>query len=403
MKRIGLIVQRYGEEVNGGAEYHCKVLTEKLAAQFDVEVLTSCAKNHLTWENEYVSGLTEVNGIKVRRFNTPHPRNRKKVRRLLKRLTNRSLMQKIERLFGFEKENVELGDEWSKAQGPFLPELVKYIDVHQAEYDVFIFFTYLYFPTFCGLRVAPQKSILIPTAHDEPAIHLPIFECFFNLPKVILYNTLSEKRLINRLFNNENVYSDIVGVGIADVPLEGEQSASEILKITDAYLIYIGRVDPGKGCNLMIEHFLKFKKLTGNPLKLVLVGKLDMELPSNSDILTLGFVEDKVKVALLKDAKALIMPSYYESLSMVTLESMLEGVVVIANESCEVLKDHIEAGKAGFVFNDFDSFRFAVESVLNDDGLRLNQLKRNARQYVLENYNWPLILDKVNKAINYIQ
>lgn len=402
MKKIGLIVQRYGQEVNGGAEHHCRILAEKLRYFYDLEVLTSCAKNHLTWANEYPEGLTEINGVKVRRFNAPQQRNKSKVHQLVKRLNNRSLLQKIENFFGIKRDVTRLGDEWSIQQGPYLPGLITHLQTAQGHYEVLIFFTYLYFPTFVGLRVAPWKSILIPTAHDEPAIHLPVFESFFKLPKVILYNTLSEKNLVRKLFNNDEIYSDVVGLGIDETFIEDHPTPAEILKTDAVYVIYIGRIDPGKGCDLMIAHFLRYKQLTGDPVKLVLVGKQDMEISAHPDLLLTGFVDESVKHILLSGAKALIMPSHYESLSLVTLESMQHGVPVIANRNCEVLKDHIMSSGAGFTFQDFDTFKFALDSVLNDDEASIAQLQKNARKYVNENYNWDIVLSKFTAAINYI-
>ena len=62
--------------------------------------------------------------------------------------------------------------EWLRQQGPWCPALLEYLERNQHQYDVLIFFTYLYAPTVLGMRIAPHKSILVPTAHDEPAIHL---------------------------------------------------------------------------------------------------------------------------------------------------------------------------------------------------------------------------------------
>lgn len=412
MRKIGFIVQRYGLEINGGAEYHCRILAEKLSSLFEVEVLTSCAKDHFTWANEYPEGITEVNGIKVRRFSVPMQRNKRKVHRLIKVMENRSFTQQVYRFLGIaavmEKilpVNTDMdatGDEWSKQQGPFTPDLITWLEAHQEGYDAFIFFTYLYFPTFFGLRVAPHKSILIPTAHDEPPIHFPVFRSFFKLPKVILYNTLSEKRLVNRIFSNAGIYSDVAGVGIERFITELQLSPADLLKSEEPYLIYIGRIDHGKGADLMFDYFLKYKKITGSTVKLVLIGKSFMDIPADNDVIQMGFVTEEVKQALLKGAKALIMPSYYESLSLVTLESMIEGIPVIANEMCAVLKDHIDNSRGGFTFTGFDSFKSAVDQVLGNE-TELRSLQQNAREYVTENYNWTVVMDKFVRAIDFIQ
>lgn len=401
MKKIGLVVQRYGLEVNGGAEYHCRILAEKLNSLYDVEVLTTCARDHFTWANAYPEGITVINGVQVNRFGVAQQRNKPRVHRLLKRLNDRSIMQKIEKIAGIVPDVDALGDEWSKQQGPYVPELIDHLRDLQEEYEVLIFFTYLYFPAFFGLRVAPAKSILIPTAHDEPAIHLPVFKKFFNLPRAILYNTPSERDLVNRLFDNGHIYSDVAGIGINTAETHGGLDPAAILKSAEPYLIYIGRIDPGKGCDMMIAHFMQYKNTGGSKVKLVLLGKSMMEIPQHPDVLNMGFVDETVKQVLLRGAKALIMPSHYESLSLVTLESMQEGVPVIANEYCEVLKDHVRNSQAGFTFRDFRSFKEAVDQVLAG-GRKIELMRVKAKEYVSRNYNWDIVLDKFKKAIDFI-
>jgi glycosyltransferase involved in cell wall biosynthesis len=403
MKKIAFIVQRYGLEVNGGAEYHCRILAEKLSALYEVEILTSCAKNYFTWANEYPEGITTVNGVKVRRFSALQQRNKRKVHRLVRKLQSRSFSQKLSRLFGLQDRTdfEQTSYEWSKQQGPFTPGLVSYLETNHQEYDALIFFTYLYFPTLYGLKSAPGRSILIPTAHDEESIYLPAFSTFFKLPKAILYNTLAEKRLVNRLFNNQEVYSDIVGAGIEKIVPERKFKATEILKSAQPYVIYIGRIDPDKGGEILFKYFLKYKDVTGSPVILVLVGTPFMDIPKHQDVISMGFVDDKIKHVLLHEAKALIMPSFYESLSLVTLEGMSAGVPVIANRDCEVLRDHIENSQGGFTFNDFESFKSAVDQVLNEKH-DLKIFKQNAKQYVNDNYSWEAVIRKMNRAIDFV-
>ena len=72
--------------------------------------------------------------------------------------------------------------EWLKQQGPWCPPLLDYLRRHHHQYDALLFFTYLYAPTVLGLSVAPSRSILVSTAHDEPAIRLEIFKDVFSSP-----------------------------------------------------------------------------------------------------------------------------------------------------------------------------------------------------------------------------
>jgi len=411
MKKVAIVVQRYGAEVNGGAEYHAKILAEQLTVRYDIEVLSSCAKDYHSWADEYAEGTVEINGVKVRRFKVNHPRNKRKVHLLLKKLNKRTLLQqalrglgaldKFERLFSLKDNFKELGDQWSKEQGPYTPELLTYLQKNEHKYDALIFFTYLYYPTFFGLRIAPHKSILIPTAHDEPAIHLPVFRDFFNLPKAILYNTTSEQKLVQTLFDNEEIYSDVVGIGITSSDKQIDIDPALVLNSDATYFIYIGRIDPGKGSDLMLSHFIRYKTETSSKVKLVLIGKASIEIPKHEDIVYLGFVDEDLKLAMLKNSKALIMPSEHESLSLVTLESLAYGIPVIVNGASEVLVNHVVQSKAGQVFTDYNSFQAALNFFLADE-VAMQYIPEMAKAYVANNYSWKIVLEKINRAIDYV-
>jgi glycosyltransferase involved in cell wall biosynthesis len=406
-KKLAFIVQRYGLEVNGGAEYHCRIVVEKLKDIYDIEVLTSCATDYLTWADEYPEGETAINNVKVRRFASGLTRDWPKFKSIGRKLRKRKPYQKILRFLGllsFYERIIPASianddyEKWIQYQGPYLPKLIEYLNQNQQNYCALIFFTYLYYPTIYGIKVAPEKSILIPTAHDEPPIYFPFFKKFFNTPKAILYNTISEKRFVNRMFNNDNIYSDIVGVGIEPVEPAVVYDVKEVLKTDCEYLIYIGRIDASKGCKILCNYFLDYKKTGNKNIKLVFVGQTFMQIPVDDDIIAMGFIDEDIKIALLKNAMALIIPSFYESLSLVTLESMAYGIPVIANKDCEVLKDHIENSHAGFLFNDYKSFEKALDTIVSPQ-FDVSILSANAKKYVAENYTWDVTIKKYQKAI----
>jgi glycosyltransferase involved in cell wall biosynthesis len=410
-KKIAFIVQRYGLEINGGAEYHCRVVAEKLKDIYDVNILTSCAKDYTTWLNDYPEGITHVNDIPVHRFFISRPRDHKAFRSFDRKvIRKRKLYQKFLRFFGlldaYEKNITEetwkgLERQWIDFQGPYLPNLVEHLQENHSGYDALIFFTYLYYPTVYGINVAPQKSILIPTAHDEPSIYMRIFKDMFNIPAAILYNTLSEKRFVNKLTGNSDIYSEIAGLGIETAKPVNKLSEELLNKTGDNYLIYIGRVDVAKGCKTLIDHFIKYKAEINTPFKLVMVGQVFLKIPPHNDVITLGFVSEDDKLSLLANAHALVIPSLYESLSLVTLESMAYGIPVIANQKCEVLKDHIENSHAGFLFADYESFKLAVDTV-SAPNFDKAAMAANAKKYIAENYTWDMTIRKYQNAIDLV-
>jgi glycosyltransferase involved in cell wall biosynthesis len=206
--KIAFIVQRYGTEILGGSEYHCRLVAERMATRHQVDVLTTCARDYITWENVYPEGTDRVRGVNVRRFPTTRTRDIESFNRLSDWIFNYPHTPEDEM-------------RWLEEQGPWAPGLLDYLAANEKQYDVLIFFTYLYAPTVLGLRVNPRKSILVPTAHDEPAIHLGIYRDVFRAPAGIAYNTASEKAFLTRTFDITARAVEIVGCGVDLPELEG--------------------------------------------------------------------------------------------------------------------------------------------------------------------------------------
>ena len=387
-KKILFVVQRYGLEVNGGAELHCRQLAERLKDEYDVSVLTTCAIDYVTWKNEYKEGIEHINGVKVIRKKVDFERNQKKFNKISAKLNN-------------EKDNINLGIEWQEAQGPHSSELIKYLEDHKDDYDVIIFLTYLYYTTYFGLKVAPEKSILIPTAHDEPPIYYSIFNETFNLPKAILYSTTTERDFVNKRFKNDYIESDIVGLGVDINENAQDIDLEKTFGIKDDFVVYVGRIDESKGCKEMFEYFLEYKKTYNSNLKLVLAGKSAMEIPKNKDIITLGFVSEDEKVNLIRKSKLLILPSKFESLSLSTLEAMYLKVPVLLNGKCEVLKQHAILSNGGLYYENKWEFLETLNYLIGNSKIA-ERMGENGRRYVDENYKWDVIIKKLKEAIKYV-
>ena len=375
-------------EVNGGAELHCRQLAERLKDEYDVSVLTTCAIDYVTWKNEYKEGIEHINGVKVIRKKVDFERNQKKFNKISAKLNN-------------EKDNINLGIEWQEAQGPHSAELIKYLEDHKDDYDVIIFLTYLYYTTYFGLKVSPEKSILIPTAHDEPPIYYSIFNETFNSPKAILYSTTTERDFVNKRFKNDYIENDIVGLGVDINENTQDIDLEKTFGIKDDYVVYVGRIDESKGCKEMFEYFLEYKKTYNSNLKLVLAGKSAMEIPRNKDIVTLGFVSEDEKVNLIRKSKLLILPSKFESLSLSTLEAMYLKVPVLLNGKCEVLKQHAILSNGGLYYENKWEFLETLNYLIGNSKIA-ERMGDNGRRYVDENYKWDVIIKKLKEAIKYV-
>lgn len=376
--KIAFIVQRYGLEINGGAELHCRWVAEHLAKYYDVEVLTTCAKGYITWRNEYNEGEETINNIRVRRFPVAKERDPEAFGRISRR---------IFRLFHTKRGELK----WLELQGPYSPALLDFLEKNEANYDLFIFFSYRYWLSYHGIMRFPHKSFLVPTAEHDPTIYLKIFKPFFHKPRAIIYNSVEEKELIHKVSSNDNAHGDIVGVGINLPESFDPDDFRRRYNLKDDYVIYIGRIDPNKGCQEMFNFFLKyFDRNPSSPIKLVLIGKEVIPIPRHKNIIHLGFVSEEDKFNALKGARFMIMPSQYESLSMVTLEAWFLSKAVLVNGKCEVLKGQCRRSNGGMYYHSYKEFEASMDYMLQN-GAAIDQLGRNGNAYVEANYRWDVI------------
>ena len=386
--KLAFVVQRYGKEVMGGSELHCRQIAEKMVeAGFDCTVYTTTAKDYITWKNEYSPGETILNGVRIRRYPVDRERDIE------------SFNQYSDWIF-FNDHTQKDEWEWMEKQGPSCPDLLDALEGQEKEHDLFIFFTYLYYNTYWGLKRIRGKKVLVPTAHDEPALHLGIMNEVFSRPEAFMFNTASEKGMLSRLFSFTDKYQEIVGVGV-DIPMGPDlQSFFRRYRITSPYILYAGRIEPGKGCDELIDYFLRYYRKNSN-LSLVLIGKLLMELPSHPGIKCLGFVSPEDKNAAMHGALATIHPSYFESLCMAALESMAVQTPIFVQEKTEPLKQHCITGKGGLYYADCFEFAAGLDLLLADKRLR-QALGKNGISYVRENYSWPNVVGKYKKMIDNI-
>jgi glycosyltransferase involved in cell wall biosynthesis len=418
--KIAIVVQRYGPEVLGGSEHLCRLVAERLAAQHDVEVLTTCARDYQSWANEYPEGADRIRGVTIRRFANARTRDLDAFNRYSDWIYSHPHSQADEM-------------EWLKQQGPWCPALVEYLRRHEQSYDVLVFFTYLYAPTVLGLEVNPAKSVLVSTAHDEPAIRLEIFRNVFARPAAICYLTQSERAFVQSRFVERPLLEEVVGVGVELPPQQhhprmpqpqGDEAPApdgggDAAEIGDAgasaaeqrshlasrgavfrrrhrlyppIALYGGRIDPGKGCEELIEYFSRYVK-EGGDATLVLMGVKLMSLPEEPFVRFAGLLSERERLDALEAATVVVCPSPYESLSLLALEAMAVGTPILANARSAVLVEHCVNSNAGLYYADGGEFVECLALLMRDERLRA-ALGRNGRDYVRQNYRWDVVLGK---------
>ena len=415
--RLAFIVQRYGTEVLGGSEYHCRLIAERFASQHEVEVLTTCARDYITWKNEYPEGIDRIRGVTVRRFANQQTRD----------------IAAFDRYSDWIFNNAHTSDdeiEWVKQQGPWSPALLGYLQSNHQRYDVLIFFTYLYATTVLGVDVNPSRTVLVPTAHDEPAIQLGIYKDVFARPAAIMYNTDIERRFLKELFATLPPLEETVGVGV-DLPQhqpyprmppapedQGDEGAADPddtstrefpshltargavfrrrHRLHGPLALYGGRIDPGKGCEELIEYFGRYVQ-AGGDATLALMGVKLMALPEEPFIKFAGLLSDRERLQALEAATVVICPSPYESLSLLALEALSVGTPILVNGRSPVLVEHCVRSNGGLYYCDGDEFIECLKLLVRDDQLRA-EMGRNGRDYVRRNYRWDVVIGKYERV-----
>ncbi|HJZ70360.1 MAG TPA: glycosyltransferase family 4 protein [Vicinamibacterales bacterium] len=419
--KIAFIIQRYGAEVLGGSEHLCRLVAERLAATHDVDVITTCARDYVTWKNEYAEGADRVRGVTVRRFPTAATRD----------------IDAFNKYSDWIYANAHShADEmsWLKQQGPWAPALIDYLKRSHQQYDVLIFFTYLYATTVLGLEVAPHRSILVSTAHDEPAIRLEIFKDVFRKPAALCYLTESEREFVQARFVERPLLEEVVGVGVdlpqqqpyprmperppdddgpppagnggsADEEPQAREFPSHLLargavfrrrhRLYGPIVLYGGRIDPGKGCEELIQYFSEYVK-EGGDAALALMGVKLMALPEEPFIRFAGLLSERERLQALEAATVVVCPSPYESLSLLALESLSVGTAVLVNARSAVLVEHAIRSNGGLWYADRDEFVEALKLLIGDEALR-RALGRNGREYVRRHYRWDVVLGKYER------
>jgi glycosyltransferase involved in cell wall biosynthesis len=380
MTKVAFVVQRCGLEVNGGAEALCLKIAERMSKYWDTKILTTCALDYMTWENYYPPGIVEILGVKVERFKVSQQRNVKVFNHLSEKIYPR-----------LKEASLKEQEEWMRVQGPLSHDLITYVKQHEHEYDAFIFFTYLYATTYFLLPLVAQKAYLVPLAHDEWPIYLSMWDRFFEKPCGFVFNTVEERDFLKVRFPKVSLEGPVAGVAVEPPVANNAEHFRQQYNIDDPFLLYIGRVDPSKGCEELFDYFIKLRFHEISPRKLVLLGKSTMPIPNHPDIITLGFVDEQTKWEALVACDLLIMPSPYESLSIVLLEAWAVGKPVLVNGKCEVLVGQSRRAQGGLWYTNKDEFQLAIEKM--NERVR-NQLGLQGKNFVKTNYVWSKIESK---------
>ena len=369
--KLALVIHRYGDGVAGGSEAHARGLAQELAKTHDIEILTTCARDYLSWRNEFEPGESLVDGIRVSRFPVKRQRD-------LARFAAVS-----DQVFNDVHDRAD-EERWIAENGPLCPDLIDAIR-SRADVDFFLCYSYRYFTGIKGALAAGARAVLVPTAEEDDAIRLSVFADLFRSVRGFLYLTPEEKDLVEKSSGRVVAASRVIGSGL-NVVRAGREPRERFM-VSESYFLYVGRIDRNKGVDTLFRYFLWLLEEWPECPPLLLVGHPVLDIPVHPKIRHLGYVSDSEKSSLIEGADVVLMPSRFESLSMIVLEAWALARPVLANAACAVLEGQCRRSNGGLYYRDYAEFRLMTRMLGTDPALRA-RLGASGQRYVTATYSW---------------
>ena len=380
-KKILILTSLFTGKSLGGTDRHTLELSKILSTEYDITICTTNSSDYITWKGDYREGESQIDNIKILRFKIEKQRNIKKFNRLYSNLIKKKYISK------------EDGINFIIQQGPVVNKLIKYIEQNSVYYDIILFIGYMYFPTINSIPLVKEKTVIIPALHDEPVAYFPIYKDILTDEITYAFNTIEELDLFNKIFHFIPKKNNIIGINISNNYEDNE--LNRFNNINYKYIIYIGRIDEGKGILDLINYFKSWKNKNNSEVKLILAGTGITKYNSEMDIIFTGFINEKEKQFLIQNSILVINPSPMESFSIVVMEAWMNEKVVLVNSKSETLKNHCLRSNAGLYFNDSESFEKSLNFILSNTIL-LQEMGSNGKRYVEINYSPDIILEKFN-------
>jgi glycosyltransferase involved in cell wall biosynthesis len=381
--RLLWVVPRFGNTTVGGAERLVGELATRATPDgWTSELATTCAVNHYTWENVLEPGSQLEDGVLVHRFEVG-PRNGLRYEELHPAILSGEA--------GYDDEL-----EWL-ANSVWAPGLQDFLSDHADEYDLALFAPYFFGTTVWGAQIAPERSALVPCLHDEPYARLTTIRRLLESVRGCVFNSHAEERLARRISSVRE--AGVVGMGF-DPPAGPPASSFAAPRGLGNYVLYAGRIEEGKRVDVAVEYALRHAQERDDAPRLVLIGSGAYELPEEADGIAInaGLLDEEERRAAYAEALALVNPSHMESFSIVLMEAWLEGTPALVATGSDVLREHAEHSGGGLAFHSYESYRDAVDGLL-DDTARRRDLGERGRSYVQENYSWPSIRARLQKTL----
>ena len=419
--KFAFITPRYGADVGSGAEHACRLIAEQVCLRHDVDVLTTCARDHRTWKNEYSEGADRVRGALIRRFG---------VSQVPDHIAFDTLSQRLQT--GPRSRAEEL--EWVRLHGPWSPGLIDYLKRSNRSYDVLVFFGLWHPLTVHGIEIAPERSVLFPHLQLHPALRFGLWADIVRSARALGYFSESERRLVHSFVGVRPHNEEIVGIGVDPPPQqtyprhqqdpndtiadedepdeEGDVEEVEYLdgrgvpfrrrhRLYGKFALYGGRVESDNGCEEMLEYFDSYASSDADAA-LVLMGVKMMKVPEERYLRLAGVLPDRERMTAYEAAEVTIAPASDDLLAQPLLESLAVGTPVLASARNAAAVEHCRKAGAGLYYANRDEFVGALTVLANNTHLR-ERLGANGRAYIRQHHRWDGVLGRFDRLISRVR
>lgn len=417
--RFAFVTPRYGADIPSGAEHVCRLLAEQVCERHDVEVLTTCAGDPLTWSNEYSEGTDRVRGVLVRRFAVNQARDDDAFRLL------------SSRLFAEPHSRADEHD-WVQRLGPSSPGLIDYLKRQNRSYDAVVFFSLYHATTLQGLAAAPERSVVFPCLRLGPALRFSLWNEVLGSARAVGYLSAAEQRLTHSFLRLFPTTEDVVGVGVdmpaqqtyprlqqdpADTLSEDDDGAAAPLDTThvpvylegrgipfrrrhrlyESFALYGGRVEPDNGSEEMLEYFDSFAAADGDTA-LLLTGIKLMKVQEEPYIRMVGIVADRDRMSAYETAEVTLAPDPDDLLAQSVLESLAVGTPVLASARNSAAVELCQRANAGLYYATREEFVEALRVMMTNTQLR-ERLGENGREYIRQHHQWDVVMARFERLV----
>ena len=380
--KLLMCVQRYGDDVAGGAEGACRVFAEGLARRgHAIEVATSAALDYVTWADHYEIGTSVVNGVTVHRFGVRNERSETQFGPLSARVLGSPTSLAVQR-------------DWVRVQGPDLPDMREFLRTQAARFDAVVLHTYLYPTSALTVSVAACRVpvVLHSAAHQEPMLALDIYDELFERVDGLAFYTPEEQALVESRFRPTAI-REVVGMGVGlDDGGDGARFRRRYGIDNGPLVLFVGRVDRNKGSDELVSYFSEFRRRAPG-ITLAVVGQPVHSIEAQPGIVVTGFVDEQTKNDAFAAANVFVNPSYFESFSIVLCEAFLHRRPALVQGRCDVLAGQARRSGGGLTYSSYAEFEVALGRLLCDPALR-DQMGDAGRRYTVANYAPDRVLSK---------